>query len=821
MWKRYGPEDGLADRMVLSVAVDGMGVKWFGTADGISRYDGVSWKTIGIAEGLPNARVNSVVVDRSGNVWFGTDGGVMCISGAVAKTFRKGEGPYMGRVTGIIVDLADRVWFCHGSAGNGVSVYDHGVWTHRSPAESGIPDEAVHIAACDSSGVLWFALNYRVVSFDGSAWHEYTKDNGLAAPRVRMIYVDSSNRKWFVYGSGNGVTCYDDVFWKTWTVANGLRSDAVVTVGEEGDGGVYACTIGGVMRFDGTSWKYLPNRERLISDHIFDMAQTPDGAMWFATACGLSRFDSGSWRTWTTEDGLPTNEVRAVAAGNNGVVWFIDQNKLCSFNGSTVTVYSTSGDGESIEHPYTLNSLAVDVSGVVWTNATKKVIVSDDLSQIGGIWCFRNGVWEVSHFRQGGYWYFLNRVMADERGNVWFATPNGLLQWDGAEFTLHRTNTPGTFWCEDIAVDQDNTLWFSCAGLSVPTYVSRFESGTWTNYDGFDERKFDDSQILQVEVDDKNRKWFLGSNLVCLDGNTWKTVLKQGDFSPGIITTFTVQGESKVWFGTTEQGLLCWDHGDWTGHRDPSLLSNYVLSLANGPDNTLWVGTWEGFAWFGKGYVTNHRTDSPVFDIAIGADGTLWAVTSRSIIRYDGSTWTEFIKINGKEMMSVVSIAVDNNGIVWAGTWGGLFRYDGREWKLYTTTDGLLSNRISAVAVDRANRKWFATNFGICMLDDTLPVKEFEVLPNPFILLGNHPNPFNASTIIEFETPYAGEVTLDVYDILGRRVRRIDAPGLPAGRNVLCWDGADDRGKWVSSGVYLYRVRAGGHAATGRMMMVK
>ncbi len=75
--------------------------------------------------------------------------------------------------------------------------------------------------------------------------------------------------------------------------------------------------------------------------------------------------------------------------------------------------------------------------------------------------------------------------------------------------------------------------------------------------------------------------------------------------------------------------------------------------------------------------------------------------------------------------------------------------------------------------------------------------------------------------MIEFTQPYMGKVTLDVYDILGRKVRRIEAANLPAGRNALAWDGNDSGGARVSSGVYLYRLRVGGKAASGRMTMVK
>ena len=96
-----------------------------------------------------------------------------------------------------------------------------------------------------------------------------------------------------------------------------------------------------------------------------------------------------------------------------------------------------------------------------------------------------------------------------------------------------------------------------------------------------------------------------------------------------------------------------------------------------------------------------------------------------------------------------------------------------------------------------------------------------ETSPKSFTLLGNHPNPFNPSTVIEFLLPSAGEVKLSIYDITGQKVRDIVRGSLSAGRNTLVWNGLDDAGRAASSGMYLYRIRAGGNEAVGRMMMVK
>ncbi len=85
----------------------------------------------------------------------------------------------------------------------------------------------------------------------------------------------------------------------------------------------------------------------------------------------------------------------------------------------------------------------------------------------------------------------------------------------------------------------------------------------------------------------------------------------------------------------------------------------------------------------------------------------------------------------------------------------------------------------------------------------------------------NRPNPFNPSTVIGITLPARGHATLTVYDAVGNRVRMLADEVLGPGRQEFAWDGRDDRGASVASGVYFYRVRAGTFTATRRMVLLK
>ncbi|MCH7879908.1 MAG: T9SS type A sorting domain-containing protein [candidate division Zixibacteria bacterium] len=97
---------------------------------------------------------------------------------------------------------------------------------------------------------------------------------------------------------------------------------------------------------------------------------------------------------------------------------------------------------------------------------------------------------------------------------------------------------------------------------------------------------------------------------------------------------------------------------------------------------------------------------------------------------------------------------------------------------------------------------------------------ESGLLPKSFDLGQNYPNPFNPVTKIELALPQATQWTLTVYNMLGQRVRRFDGEA-EAGVLSVIWDGRNDKGRAVASGVYLYQVKAGAFAQTKKMMLLK
>ena len=90
-----------------------------------------------------------------------------------------------------------------------------------------------------------------------------------------------------------------------------------------------------------------------------------------------------------------------------------------------------------------------------------------------------------------------------------------------------------------------------------------------------------------------------------------------------------------------------------------------------------------------------------------------------------------------------------------------------------------------------------------------------------FEIFRNHPNPFNASTIIGYYIPSSSEVELSIYTINGQRIRRLVNEAMFAGEHRVVWSGVDDYGREVGSGVYFYRLTTAEGALTRRMVLVR
>ena len=140
-----------------------------------------------------------------------------------------------------------------------------------------------------------------------------------------------------------------------------------------------------------------------------------------------------------------------------------------------------------------------------------------------------------------------------------------------------------------------------------------------------------------------------------------------------------------------------------------------------------------------------------------------------------------------------------------------------KEWVLLggvvDTLENVVIGQIAGAGVYAA----FTTNIITDVEDD----ERGEVLPYRFELSQNYPNPFNPVTTIEYSLPARSQVMIEIFNVLGQKVRTLVNEAKTAGSYRIEWNGSDDAGKPVSTGVYLYRFQAGDLVQTKKMLLIK
>ncbi|MFW5972567.1 MAG: FlgD immunoglobulin-like domain containing protein, partial [Bacteroidota bacterium] len=143
------------------------------------------------------------------------------------------------------------------------------------------------------------------------------------------------------------------------------------------------------------------------------------------------------------------------------------------------------------------------------------------------------------------------------------------------------------------------------------------------------------------------------------------------------------------------------------------------------------------------------------------------------------------------------------------------------------TTGMVLSERFQAdagvrkITVSSDAGGWDFDWGQVLVIGGTVSNERGKELPDGFALGQNYPNPFNPSTTIQYQLGKAGAAKVAVYDVLGRHVRTLVDGEMPAGQHVVTWDGRAADGSMVASGVYFYRLEAGGAFKARSMVMLK
>ena len=289
-----------------------------------------------------------------------------------------------------------------------------------------------------------------------------------------------------------------------------------------------------------------------------------------------------------------------------------------------------------------------------------------------------------------------------------------------------------------------------------------------------------------------------------------------------------IAGTYRIW--RTSNGASSWSSlsgdltGDGTGSSGAKISaitiakSNSSVIYAGCTNGKLWVTTDNGANW------KERDSSLPNFwctRIAIDNSNSAIAYISFSGFLNDskvfkttdyGKTWTNISGDLANIPVNCIFLNPYIKGHLYLGTDLGVFSStdDGINW--IQDNDGLANVPVMDLEFRSSDTTMYAATHGRGMFLTSLSEnvssinKTTNQIPNNFEIYQNYPNPFNPTTTIQYQLPVAGNVKVIIYNITGEKVATLIDDFQQAGRHIVSWDGKNNNGQNVSSGVYLYSI---------------
>jgi signal transduction histidine kinase/ligand-binding sensor domain-containing protein/DNA-binding response OmpR family regulator len=706
---RYSTRDGLSHDGVLCITRDRDGFMWFGTFDGINRFDGhnfVVYKSRpGDSSNLSNNKIRSIIEDKTSFLWIKTyDNKVYRFNKKTEQFLAISDGVYKHLfkdmvIDKIIPDTKDGVWLLtenrglfhamNNSSGTPLITY----YGKEGKGASRINGNTVKFLQREKNNI-WIGTEGGLNCLQLNKHNKY-QDVQFSPAVTKFLSAHSftcfaQNKDFLFFGTADGNLVTYNLTQRTFAIkelGKGLNLNAICSSGRPL---LYISTSGrGLITLHLATFKYSYSG-LAANDTYFSLYEDKAGQVWIEPEKnGVVKYNphTGVYKHFTQKkDVISSSRDYQVITDANGTLW-------ASMKGGGFGYYNPVSDdiayfydepgAKDQKFSNIITSLLIDKTGVLWISAkdggvNKVVPITDKFN-------YRKLVGKPQNRSENN----VRAVMKDSRGRLWLCTKDGMVYvYENEKPVSVLINTPQNVgYVYSIIEDSKGNIWLGTKGNGlfkaspIDPGKSFYALSNFRN-DKSDKNSLSSDMVYSVIEDRKGRIWVatLGGGINLMTVLEGKTIFKNyyNAFSTypfswaNVIRHLNEDDQGRIWVGTSN-GLLIFDPNKVSdkgynyqkyqkvrGDRS-SLGNNSVQYIYKDKTGQMWVGTFGG----GLNKVIRHANGDIKFEV--------------------------FTTENGLSNDVVLGITGDQQNNIWIATEGGLSQFNPRNktFKNYDSYDGL------------------------------------------------------------------------------------------------------------------------------------
>jgi ligand-binding sensor domain-containing protein/serine phosphatase RsbU (regulator of sigma subunit) len=547
-------------------------------------------------------------------------------------------------------------------------------------------------------------------------FNNYNTAQGLPQSQVLSIFQDHKGFMWFGT-NGGGVGKYDGNKFTTFSDNDGLTNNVVFSIIENNKHEMLFGTSKGLSVYNGLNFTTYNQKNGLKNSYIYKLLKD-ENAVWIGTAEGVYQFRNNAIVSFTGDSILNNSSIYNIFIDDEKNVWFATLQNGAVFYNKQTHQFKHFNYSLGLMNDFVF-SISQTSKGDVLIGTQKGLNTIDKQFNVKTL----NAVPTNSNIA-------FSCLLQDSESEFYYGTHSeGVNKFNfnsntrTAKFNLFNGLTNNPIQC--LFKDRENNLWIGTDGAGVFKY-SNDKFTYYTKENGLSE-----NYINTVSQDNLGSIWLALKNNGLLKINQKEfipykfTQHTKNSIADNDVNTILPLKDGRTFFGTKE-GLSYFENGTFNLVKSGDFKSQYILSLFQDMQKTIWIGTSEGIYTYKNSIVTpvnvinKFKKDGLQFLILCinqDKDGAMWIGTENGLIKYKDDKVTVYDKKNTFVSSRIKAIELDYKNNLWIGSGEGLFHFDYNSFTKISQKNGLSSNNILSMKIDNNNKLVLGLNTGIDILD--------------------------------------------------------------------------------------------------------